>query len=1750
MSVVGEAKLETSPGGERRVWTWKRRLRIGAIVLVVGVLGFRLLLAILLPLAISQTAKSLGYRVSYDRLQLSLLGTNAAIWGLDVKTRDGTQQIVKAEYAYGNISSSRLFRLGLKAYRLEVDDVSLELVRKADGSIPLLQVLQQAMGAPTKATPSKPTAVSFAAPLEVSAIRLHNLGLHVRDESVAPVFDHTFRADVRISSVGAPGAPTTLEVEASTDSLFDVLRISGEAKTGKDTLEASVSFALRGMQAGVASAYLQPFGLSIADRSMSVRGAATVSLAAIAGAPGEVSGSVQLSDLALTSDAEVSASLSKVDVQIASLSPSAVHLKKVAIEKGAVVTERTGAGQMRLGSMMFAGGEPSAVARTPATVATPVPVTPGGVPFGIQIDELNIADIKLALIDRTFSPANTVAFNIDRVVATDIATKGGADATAKLDALISAPGVFSSLTASAKASPFASAPGGQFSVKLAGIRPEVLKPYLEPLGIHPSLEAGSLDFGGTVGVTSKAGEPARLAFSILNATLRDKGAELLTIPSVKVEGLALRADSTLEIGSIEGMGPVFTVSRLSGGLVSVPGATLTAQPEQVAAVEAAVVNVAKVARRTLPAIKIDKLSWGGTKIRFEDKVLEGSSPFELSDAGIEIRSLVIDPHPGAASSPGTIKAWAVAPGLADGITMTGTVTSGADGLSAKLSGVGQGLNLERLGPYLQPVGIEPTLKQGSFKLELAARVRQTASGLGGSLEIGEAELRSAGAILGAASGVSIGSVDVDSGKIAVGPIVVDKVRASASRAADGSIEAMGVRLLPGRPQAKSGGSIPDPFALMASLGDVSLKGASVRSVQLAWADAAARVPVKTDIEIAASLGAVALNRAGAAPSPFEVSVSGAGLLEKMVLKGALTIGPESLAADGVVAGTAIESTVISAYMPAGTEARFKDGRLNAAFKARLGRAQPDGLAARLDISGVDWAVGRASLFQVGQVTVDVGRVDLASGDTQIRAVEVAGIKGEVGRNADGTLDAFGFALGVPVRGSKPETKATAATASVSDIVAGSKAAPPLIGLDRLDIRVDRFTFTDRARPEAAPVVVEGAHAYLKAPMRVLGATPETNPPVVLALEAGITPVVSKVAVEIQAVPFALQPTLGVRVDVSGIDGEGIARVVPELKEFIGAADLQGAGFTTKLDAEATVRRRGPTQIDLSRGIELAFTVSDTKFVKADGTVLGGVAKIRGEGVKIDSAGGVAAKVVEVSGLSGIAWRDEQGVHAFGALIKLPANGAGPPVVQAPPEAAPAKEAVAAPTEAAVATVTPTSPEIRIERLTMSGLDFRFEDRVVQPVVMIPFNALDADIRGLSSRVLTQDVPVKFNISAGAGKVKLPKPVRGGVITGALGDLMNLGKSEESEPPELEDREFFSQCIASGNISLFPAPHGRADASISGVELSAIRGLAAAVGASVAGGVFDARADIRSVDNGKLEVHSRIVLTDLRYKEPPDGPVARYLHLSVPLDTAISAVEAPDGSITLPVNVTLTEKGVSTGEIMSAAAGAIGNVLATAVASAPVKIVTGFAGLFGDTKGETTWVEEPPMYLSYTPGVSTLDKESQAKLEEVLDRAGSDKKLQVAMSHELGNADAVLCASRSNPPAEVARELAESLRARRVELLARRIALLPAAQTQAIRANEETDALSQLRDVQVQLAGLDDAMDSLYDLLRPGADRTAGRRTRAAALELADWRLNAVRRALAKIGGAAGTSRTGIAVPRADVADVEQSRLVIHVRRRG
>jgi hypothetical protein len=400
-------------------------------------------------------------------------------------------------------------------------------------------------------------------------------------------------------------------------------------------------------------------------------------------------------------------------------------------------------------------------------------------------------------------------------------------------------------------------------------------------------------------------------------------------------------------------------------------------------------------------------------------------------------------------------------------------------------------------------------------------------------------------------------------------------------------------------------------------------------------------------------------------------------------------------------------------------------------------------------------------------------------------------------------------------------------------------------------------------------------------------------------------------------------------------------------------------------------------------------------------------------------------------------------------------------------------------------------------------------------------------------------------------VSLPKKLRGGVLTGALGDVSKLAGGKEVETtPELEERDFFAQVTAAGNVKLYPRPAGRAQASVSGVELAAIRGLASGTGINLSGGTFDGRVDIKTRDDEKLDVQSRVVVTDLSVSEPPNGPIVRYLSLPAPLDMVIGAVEAPDKSITLPLHFQVdgaTPRGIGT-----AAVGAVSQVLLTAVASAPVKAVTGVIGLFGDTAKEMEVVQEAPIQLEFAAGVASLDAESQQKLDAVLARAKRDKNVRVVIEHELGASDVEVAAGRANPPAQQVAALAGNLRARRREMLRRRDELLVRARADVLGLSAggagPALGLTEYRQLQLDLAGVEDGLDRLYDLQRPGAERQADRRTRSAAIELADARLARVRADVQSTCGPAGADRVRVGTARFAPSGDGPSRITISVAR--
>src|SRR5262249_54470578 len=131
------------------------------------------------------------------------------------------------------------------------------------------------------------------------------------------------------------------------------------------------------------------------------------------------------------------------------------------------------------------------------------------------------------------------------------------------------------------------------------------------------------------------------------------------------------------------------------------------------------------------------------------------------------------------------------------------------------------------------------------------------------------------------------------------------------------------------------------------------------------------------------------------------------------------------------------------------------------------------------------------------------------------------------------------------------------------------------------------------------------------------------------------------------------------------------------------------------------------------------------------------------------------KSIEITKPIGRVQRDDKGICAAGLLIPL---AAAPTTAPTTAEASPATQEIVvettlpAPTSAVA--VRPKN-EIRLDRLTVSGVDFHIEDTTSTPPTRIVLNGLDVDVRDVSNQMPYNGKPMRFSVLVTSDKVPLP-----------------------------------------------------------------------------------------------------------------------------------------------------------------------------------------------------------------------------------------------------------------------------------------------------------------------------------------------------------------------------------------------------------
>ncbi len=898
------------------------------------------------------------------------------------------------------------------------------------------------------------------------------------------------------------------------------------------------------------------------------------------------------------------------------------------------------------------------------------------------------------------------------------------------------------------------------------------------------------------------------------------------------------------------------------------------------------------------------------------------------------------------------------------------------------------------------------------------------------------------------------------------------------------------------PQAVTADPPPSPQTPFVA----NIKTIRVRDAAVEWVDQSVHPAVDT---VASSN--LDLNDFQFGPNAHSASIrmntSISGSLDELAAEGALTISPDdqtialNVSAHGIRAGPA------QAYLPPGMKATMQDGRFRTSIDFSTIKNPRGGKAVELTVAGLDLRDGEAksSLLDFDSFHIKISRLDP---DAKLIALDDVTLKGlDVGLHKTPTgMDVLGLELQSKPADNPPAPAATSQHRAPAAIIPTPQVNTlsqivqrrgrfPLVLLQSLNLGVRKITFSDDTLDHAAPFVVSDLHLHNTSKIAWLGRDTEANLPTNLELTGRLDPLADLLKIDVHAVPFSRQKTLAVDIALTGIHGNGLTKLDPKLAARIDPSELKSGQFTASLTAALKLQTVEPTDFGLQYGGKLDFDLKDANF-RADpsGPVLAGVGEIRSDGIILKpNSAGIELREFEIDNIAGQVVRDKDGIHALGLTIKTPP----PPATK--PAAAPAPS-ISPPSLPAVATATPPSSVIKIDRLLISGMDFRYEDQTTNPPLLAPINGLDVEVQGLSNQAATQEIPIRFSVLINSAKVPLP--------------------SLQNGLAQLQERELFSQITSNGEVSLYPNPKGWAKASVNGFELVSLHGLAQQEKLKLGGGTFDGDVDMRFPGDGSVDTSTRLVLTDLSLSEPPDGIITRTLKLPASLDIVIAALQDQDGSITIPLNIPIQHGKVDSASIVASGVGAMAQIIATAIATSPLKLanLVGFGGTGKD--------KQPPLVVSFPPAYSGLSPEQMFGLQALVLRLQDDSSLQVALRHDLGNADIALAAERVNPSADDALALAGSLSRRRTALLSARS--IAASDVRALLASDAADdaarAVERLRTINRQLADNDDALDHIYDFLKVGSDRQALRRTRSASLAIAKARLDAVRDYLLLLGG--------------------------------
>ncbi len=851
-------------------------------------------------------------------------------------------------------------------------------------------------------------------------------------------------------------------------------------------------------------------------------------------------------------------------------------------------------------------------------------------------------------------------------------------------------------------------------------------------------------------------------------------------------------------------------------------------------------------------------------------------------------------------------------------------------------------------------------------------------------------------------------------------------------------------------------------------------------------------------------------------------------------------------------------------------------------------------------SALHLEVARTGLFaadgtmQLGFDGLEVNAPLLAARELSLDRVALRGGRLRANRDAEGVLHLPGLSI-TPVEAEPgaPPTSAESDGEADGVAVSGRGELPPLVRLGALELELAELRFEDALAPDAEPLVLNAA-VRSDAPWTIYDHDAEDQADLPMAVTFGVAPALQSGRVDLQLALFDDRPQVRAAVLLEGLSAEGALALAPDLAERMRPTELVDGVFRAELGAALDLRRRGPLDFDLTQGFGFELEVRDVELRGApEAEPLLGLGALRVEASKLQpSTGDFRIRSIEIQRPQARVARRPEGFELAGVLLKLatppveasggfgepdaagapvevPAEASGaaegetvaaaapestPPAQPADPAAgssASGSDTAAAPASTAAATQASVTANasgaeanavrLAVDEVIASGLDLRFEDTTGSVPMIVPLNELDFELRGLDTGAPTK--PIRFNLLLGSGKVALPERApEQNLVSGIAGFAVNVLEGAPKKERALVERKVFEEIAVSGQIQLEGPeddglPTGWTQVNVVGLELLAARGPAGAAGVTITDGVLDLTAKARLRGAEGMRLNTKTTLGSLSLSEPADGPISRWLKLPAPLDSVVFLLKDNAGEVTLPFDVSIAEKGISLAQVTGQVVSALTQVIATAVASSPLRVAGGLTDFLGLGGGGETAPKLEEFSIEFPVGLDLLTPDQVGRIALVAQRFRNDKQLVGVVTHVLGPGDLQRAEALGNPSPDARQDLWHRLAARRQELERERTELAAEIRSQwLVGLTEEAEASRRrLQLLDAELLAAENALDRVLELLSPRAERNRARRTREIALAMAELRIAELQRRLDEVGLPADIDeRLRIQLPRFEV----------------